>query len=138
MRIPFLCTTAVAVIGCGAPTPDVAVGVDDHALLGAVSYASDCTANDKTFLAKTMHYGRTIATTPAYQQCVDKAVRTGFTRSGSSWIVGPYMACNGDPYQTSDVATQISRALTAERSSVDVKITCTGARADANAVAGID
>jgi hypothetical protein len=125
MHIRILLPAALALIGCNtAPAP---VAAEHESLLGSVNYGGDCNNNDKSFLAKTMHYGRTVAVSNAFAQCMSAAV--GSSQSG---VGGPYMQCNGDPFYGSASATQLQKVMQAARSSVDVAINCTGGGGNAS------
>lgn len=123
-------TLLSTLIGCSSP-PAATLGEKQSDLLGNVTYGSDCTANDKQFLSKAMHYGRTVAVSNAFAQCMNAAMTTQ-----QAGYIGPYQQCNGDPFYGSASATQASQAITAARSSVDVNINCTGGHG--NASSGID
>jgi hypothetical protein len=125
MRIRILLPTALALIGCNsAPAP---VAQENAPLLGTVNYGSDCNDTDKAFLAKTMHYGRTVAVSNAFQQCMTAAMS-----SSQSGVGGPYMQCNGDPFYGQPSATQLQEVIQAARSTVDVSINCTGGGGNAS------
>ncbi len=112
--------------GCGAPPEPAPEGQGSSDLLGAVSYGSDCNTTDKQFLANAMHYGRTVAVSNAFAQCMSKSVNQ---QSGS---IGAYKKCNGDPFYSDTAATQLSKVLDATRSTVDVSINCTGGTGNAS------
>jgi hypothetical protein len=131
MQLRFVLSTALAtVIGCG-PSHPAPVAAESSPLLGAVNFGSDCTDNDKQFLTKVMHYGRTVAVSNAFAQCMSNAMT-----SQQAGYIGPYMQCNGDPFYGSPQATQLQQVMEAARSTVDVSINCTGG--NGNASAGID
>lgn len=93
-------------------------------LLGDVGYAADCTTSERTFLTETMRFGRIVAASTAFEQCVDQRVRS------------TYRQCIGDEAYGSPVEVQIARVLAVARSENDVAITCSGATAG-NAEASI-
>jgi hypothetical protein len=103
------------------------VATESQALLGTVTYGGDCTAADRSFLDKAMHYGRTAATSPVFQQCLDRAVRTGAVG------VGPYRAADRsktgcqNPFADQALAVQIDRLVQAARGGAGLNIACTGA-----------
>src|SRR5262249_52960473 len=103
-RLSFLFfASATTLLGCGTPASDPEPATAEHseALLGRTNFAgSDCTPALRSFLNKTMFYGRTAAASRAFAQCVDTAVRTG--TSG----IGPYLKCNGDPFYFDSIDTQ--------------------------------
>ncbi len=133
----YLCCLAcqlgagAAFAGCGSPKEPSAVGTDQSDLLGKVTYGNDCNGTDYQFLAKAMHYGRTVAVSNAFQQCMSKSVNQ---LSGS---IGAYLKCKGDPFYGDTAATQLSKVMDAARSTVDVSIKCTGSPSG-NASAGLD
>lgn len=89
-------------------------------LLGPVQQADDCTPELQRFNEQIMVFGRTAATTRAFEQCVDQEVRAR------------YRKCVGDPYYGSPIATQISQVISASRSPGPVQITCTGGSGNAS------
>ncbi len=89
-------------------------------LLGPVQQADDCTPELQRFNEQIMVFGRTAATTRAFEQCVDQEVRAR------------YRKCVGDPHYGSPIATQISQVISASRSPGPVQITCTGGSGNAS------
>jgi hypothetical protein len=89
-------------------------------LLGPVEQADDCTPELQRFNEDIMVYGRTTASTRAFEQCVDREVRAR------------YRKCTGDPYYASPVATQIAQVIAASRSPAAVQIRCSGGSGNAS------
>jgi hypothetical protein len=89
-------------------------------LLGPVEQADDCTPELQRFNEDIMVYGRTTASTRAFEQCVDREVRAR------------YRKCTGDPYHGSPVATQIAQVIAASRSPAAVQINCSGGSGNAS------
>ncbi len=89
-------------------------------LLGPVEQADDCTPELQRFNEDIMVYGRTTASTRAFEQCVDREVRAR------------YRKCTGDPYHASPVATQITQVIAASRSPAAVQIKCSGGSGNAS------
>ncbi len=135
--LPALPAGFAVMAGCSAQGPGPAgaepVGADDSSLLGAVNYGADCNANDKSFLDKVMHYGRTAAASNASAQCIQGAMT-----ARQADFIGPYMPCVGDPFYSASSAVQLDKVLQAARSTVDTTISCTGGMAGSNASAAID
>jgi hypothetical protein len=134
----WLIVTLSFIGACGAPGEPVPPATEAHssALLGAVRYGSDCTATDVSFLDKVMQYGRTAAVTPAFAQCLSRAMSVGAVRHLDGSSIGPYLKCTGDPWYSSGISTQLTEAIQAARSTVDVTIGCTGGLGNASAYIG--
>jgi hypothetical protein len=125
----FLRGIGLGVVGAGIGV-GVWIGVDAGAraevataaqpLLGPVEQADDCTPELQRFNEEIMVYGRTTASTAAFEQCVDREVRAR------------YRKCIGDPYYGSPVATQIARVIAASRSPAAIQITCSGGSGNAS------
>src|SRR5512147_2580611 len=63
-------------------------------LFGAVR-TNSCTSAEQTLLGRAMAWGRTVARTPAFEQCIRQAMAGGLVLNGSQ--IGPYVGCDGDP-----------------------------------------
>jgi hypothetical protein len=96
------------------------VAGDAKALLGAVTYASDCKAEWKPFLDKATRFGRVAATSTAFTQCVSKAVKVGYPGTG------PLRSCAGNPFDDWSQDEQISMVIAAARNTDDVSMSCPG------------
>ncbi len=93
-------------------------------LLGAVENDNNCTPVLQTFNEDIMVFGRTAAASDAFAQCLDEKVRQN------------YRACNGDPFRTSPVATQIAQVLAVSRTPNPVHIRCFGGAGNASTYLG--
>lgn len=102
---------------------DVAESQDE--LFGNASYGGDCSAGLKTFLDKIHFYGRVVAGSRAFEQCIDHSLRVA-TSSAYGGAFGEYRQCNGDPYYGYSADVQRERVLEASRSANDVFMYCTG------------
>jgi len=104
-------------VGAGARAE---VATVTQPLLGPVQQADDCSSELQRFNEDIMVYGRTTASTQAFEQCVDREVRAR------------YRKCTGDPYFGSPVATQIAQVIAASRSPAAVQIKCSGGGGNAS------
>lgn len=104
-------------VGAGARAEVATVA---QPLLGPVQQADDCTPELQRFNEDLMVFGRTTASTRAFEQCIDKEVRAR------------YRKCTGDPYHGSPVATQITQVIAASRSPAAVQIRCSGGSGNAS------
>lgn len=109
------------------------VGVQSTALFGSVSYGSTCTDSLKDFQEDILAYGRIVARTSAFSQCIDTAVRTGVsgTPLDTAYNFGPYKPCHGagagdDPYWDASKTTQIQKVLDITKSPNKLHINCSG------------
>jgi hypothetical protein len=109
------------------------VGVQSAPLFGSVAYGSTCTDSLKDFQDEILFYGRVVARSQAYAQCVEAAVRNGVsgTPLQTSYTFGPYMVCQGgaagfDPYWNERYTVQIEKALNAAQSPNRLHINCSG------------
>jgi hypothetical protein len=113
----------VALIACGNPNTGTMsqqevtdTTTSQQALYGAVSYddrAAPCSEGVQRFMKDVMFYGRVIARTDAFTQCVTNTIRTN------------YKPCKGyDIFATDSVATQTNEVLKRTRNLMDVNFRC--------------
>lgn len=116
-------------------------------LLGTVTLAADCTGDAATLAQTAAKYGRITATTNAFAECVDQAMRVGLVEAAintdvEAFSAGPYAGCTDDPFDAvrafETSATVVQRVVDLARSTNPVEITCTGGDPSANAWADID
>jgi hypothetical protein len=118
--------------GCmvdGVDEPETSTTEEE--LLGAVNFGGDCNAQKTAFLGTVARYGRTVAVTRAFEQCVERTLISGTSAAG-----GRYRQCNGEPFFGSAIATQVDMALDAARSGNDIMLNCTGGGGNASAYLG--
>jgi hypothetical protein len=112
-----------------APLAPVADPEQAH-LYGDLQFGSDCAVDEQTFNEDIFEHGRIAAATDAFEQCVDRVMRTGWGG------MGPYLACDGDPYEHHRLTTQVDRVLQATRTPNDVTMTCGGGSGNASTQLG--
>ena len=122
MTARTLLFTTFFLAACGSELEDQIDEAAD-AVLGRASTDGSCAAQYRPLLEKSLRMARSVATTPAFQQCLDQTIRAQTTLS-SNIIKGPYRACAGDPYATSSVSMQVTRALAFGRSSNALQYRC--------------
>lgn len=110
--------------------PELAIDQSIEGVMGARNYQGTCNAEDVRFNEKATFYARIAANTAAFEQCLDTAMRTGFAGTG------PYRKCNGDPYYSSAIGEQYTRALAAARSETGLSVTCSGGGGNASTSIG--
>jgi hypothetical protein len=123
----------LGLMGCVVEDVETSEATED--LLGTVTTTSDCTAQKSTFITSTMRYGRITASTRAFEQCVEQALRAGVSVAGGGWA-GNYRRCNGDPFYGEPLTTQLQAVLDVARSGYDVQINCSSPNGNASAGIG--
>lgn len=121
---PLLALVLVANVGCAADArPDEPVAETQEAVRGNVTY-SGCSANEQAMLDRAMFYGRTVAASTAFKQCVTAAMSGTIHVDG--FDVGPYVPCRlddrSDPYPG-----DVGRVLAMTLSPNAVAMTCKSA-----------
>jgi len=125
-----LAALAAASAAACAPATDVAndPGASSEAVLGASRFDGSCNNTQETVIIEAERFGRRIVNTPAFQQCIQRAV-AGFTftyPNGVQRRIGPYTRCDGDPGSAADsAATTAANVLVATRSRNDFMQGCT-------------
>ena len=115
------------VAGCKG---DDSVGTRERPLFGDIDYADDCTSDMRELLDKSVQWGRIVAVSDVYQECLDEAVRTGLRRN--DWGIGPYRECTEDAFYGESLDTQLAMARAATLSLNDVSMSCVS---DSDAIA---
>lgn len=125
----FLILSTMAIAACDAPLgpePDPLMDEDlEPRVFGDAQYQS-CSAAHIEFNEDIQRHGRIAAGSEAFAECIDAAFRTGTDG------FGPYRACDGEPFATSNIDTQISRAIDMARSPNDLSIRCSGGGGNAS------
>ena len=106
------------------------IGSRQGPLFGDIHYADDCTSDMRELLDKSVQWGRIVAVSDVYQECIDEAVRTGLRRN--DWGIGPYRECTQDAFYGSSLNTQLAMARAATLSLNDVSMSCVS---DSDAIA---
>jgi hypothetical protein len=130
--------STVSLAGCIDESAELpaSTNASEQDLLGGFRFGNDCTPQKTEFLTTATRYGRTVAATRAFEQCVERVMtaQTIDTVGGSAG--GPYGQCNGDPFWGSPLTAQINAVLDAARSGNDMMLYCTGGRGNASAGIG--
>ena len=119
---------SVGFVGCAfdsTSTEGEAVDRAQDELWGAVDYESNCSDELQLYGNKSMFFGRVVSDSEAFEQCLSVAAQQGVSWWGSLNI-GPYRECNGDPFTTSNLQTQVQKAVEMSRSANDVRMACPG------------
>jgi hypothetical protein len=109
--------------GAASATPED-VAQDQAPVYGFDNYGTDCSAGEQQLLNQTMLYGRIASASAAFAQCMTQTVQS------------TYRKCQGDPWFSSPLSTQLAAALNITDSANDVTINCTGGAGNASAVIG--
>lgn len=109
---------------------DLSVDQSTEGVMGPRTYTGTCDAEDVQFNEKSTFYARVAASSTAFAQCLDNAMRTGFAG------FGPYRKCNSDPYYSSAIGEQYTRALAAARSESGLTVACSGGGGNASTSIG--
>lgn len=123
-----ICSTA-----CGS-TPEHEEATDNVAqpVLGDVAtWGPTCNASYQNVIRKALWFGRVAANSNAFQQCMTRAMQTGFEGKG------PYKKCRDEPFGSDPIATQITKAVAIGRGANTWNIACDGASNGAFGQAGI-
>ena len=91
------------------------IGAAQRALLGALAFEGDSTPDLQKFNEDIMKYGRIVAASRAFEECVEQNLRS------------TYRQCIGDPWFDAAVETQIQKVIEVSRSVNTVNIFCAGA-----------
>jgi hypothetical protein len=142
-RSPFIAFASLGGLACTNQTenPDL-VEAQSSPVYGNATYAADCNPTMKVVIDRALRFGRTAAQSNAYAQCLSTRGSSslalgGYPSSGiGPAVLGPYLKCNGDPFHSSSLSTQIANALAIARSPNDVGMNCTGGGGNASTFIG--
>ncbi len=112
---------------CGAClTTEADLDETEAPLLGPISHTGEpalaCPAEFAPLLERAMLKGRAAALTPAFEECIDRAVRLGGVPA--PFPTGPYLPSAGDPLSGASRADQVARVLRSTRTVNDLKYNC--------------
>jgi len=131
----FLMAVSVGCVDGVVDVDEPVTSATSQDLLGGVSFGGDCTPGKTGFLDTTVRYGRAVAVSRAFEQCVEQAMFAGVSHPGGGWS-GRYRQCNGEPFFGQSFEVQLGAVLDAARSGNDILLNCTGGGGNASTSLG--
>jgi len=119
---------AIFIAACAPPPTDA--DSTEQAVLGAGKFDGSCDNNQETLILDAERFGRRVAKSGAFRDCMQRALSTttGYTFSGpyGSAQVGPYKRCAGDPTWNGEPLSQlIADAMNVAQSTNNLTQGCT-------------
>ncbi len=102
---------------------------------GSIQFQDDCSPLARDVVKQAVEFGRIASHSKAFATCVKDAISPQGAHYGT-WAMGPYRACQGEPYATETREVQLARILAVAQSSNDISMNCTGGGGNASASLG--
>lgn len=126
---------------------DAEVGSAPAELRGDIEYASGTGCSDpmRFYVEESVFMGRVAASSTAVRECLEDAiVGSGAdyydhdltTRTTTQAAIGPYGACDGEPFADDTAAIQLARVIEMMESANDLRIRCSGGSGNASVDSG--
>lgn len=131
MKFTKIAILSLLYMSCADPSLEEPTEEQTSPLYGDIVFTgSDCTPARRAMLEESAFFGRTVAATPAFEQCLREKI------SPPPFGTGTYRPCMGDHAYSASYETQIGDALWASRTGTNVAMSCSGGGGNASAGIG--